>query len=275
MLSCHSVCAGDPLCQSRSLAAVTAAPPGPPRDPALLRETEQMSLQGGEMHPDEVTQINVGAFLHLLNEFYALQSLQEIKARRRWLKGNRTSRIVKARVRNRKKKQSTVSVWSGDETKASEFLSSFMPGHFHMSPPLSHPSITFHCGQDSCLELKHIHSSAVHQIAPNPVILQSSCRRGWRGGSGGVSEKQSCVCQSAYPNWRARQEKKAKCHHMSEIRRILSWEMKNSDIRSKVWPKSINSCFTAEAKLWGLCVVKSNVALTMRAANCSGLLEAV
>lgn len=66
--------------------------------------------------------------------------------------------------------------------RRTEFVFPFMPGHFHMSPLLSYPSITSHSGQDSCLGLKHIHSSAVHQIAPNTVILQSSWRRGWMGG---------------------------------------------------------------------------------------------
>lgn len=69
-----------------------------------------------------------------------------------------------------------------DETKAHRISFPFMLGHFHMSPLLSCPSITFYSGQDSCLGLKHIHSSAVHQIAPNTVILQSSWRRGWRVG---------------------------------------------------------------------------------------------
>lgn len=45
---------------------------------------------------------------------------------------------------------------------------------FSICPPmLSFPSVTFHSGQDSCPGLKHIHSSADPQTAPNPVILQS------------------------------------------------------------------------------------------------------
>lgn len=66
--------------------------------------------------------------------------------------------------------------------RRTKFVFPFMPGHFHMSPLLSYPSITSHSGQDSCLGLKHIHSSAVHQIAPNTVIPQSSWSRGWMGG---------------------------------------------------------------------------------------------
>lgn len=48
-------------------------------------------------------------------------------------------------------------------------------------PRISCPSITFHSRQDSCLGVKHIHSSAVHQIAPNTVILHSH----WQGEGGG------------------------------------------------------------------------------------------
>lgn len=47
------------------------------------------------------------------------------------------------------------------------------------------PSITFHSRQDSCLGVKHIHSSAVHQIAPNTVILHS----GWAQGGGGAARE--------------------------------------------------------------------------------------
>lgn len=87
-----------------------------------------------------------------------------------------------------------------DETKAHRISFPFMLGHFHMSPLLSCPSITFYSGQDSCLGLKHIHSSAVHQIAPNTVILQSSWRREWRGGRHKVSRRQSCVGEPSYFN---------------------------------------------------------------------------
>lgn len=121
----------------------------------------------------------------------------------------------------------------GDETKGSRIsLSSFMPGHFHMSPLFSFPSITFHSGQDSCLEPKHIHSSAVHQIAPNTVILQPSCSRGCRGGGQEVSKKQSCVCQSAYLNhlrlWHAN---------------FVCMGKKPNVISQSFCPKYINSCF--------------------------------
>jgi len=45
-----------------------------------------------------------------------------------------------------KKKQTAAGAM---KQKSSSF--SFTPGHFHMSPLLSLPSITFHSGQDSCL----------------------------------------------------------------------------------------------------------------------------
>lgn len=107
---------------------------------------------------------------------------------------------ILTRLKQWKGKSNPVCGQRVDETKAHRISFPFMLGHFHMSPLLSCPSITFYSGQDSCLGLKHIHSSAVHQIAPNTVILQSSWRRGWRGGRHKVSRRQSCVCEPSYFN---------------------------------------------------------------------------
>lgn len=110
----------------------------------------------------------------------------------------------------------------------------FMPGHFHMFPLLSYPSITFHSGQDSWLELKHIHSSAVHQIAPNTVILQLRWSSSGRGGRQKVSRRQSAeTCQphllehSAiwWPQllWtQSLKVIKVKCHFLSQAAVFLS-----------------------------------------------------
>lgn len=80
-----------------------------------------------------------------------------------------------------------------------DFFSPFMPGHFHMSPLLCYPSITFHSKHDSCLGLKHIHSSAVHQISPNTVILQSCWSRG-EGVAGKKSVKEGEWCWWTLPS---------------------------------------------------------------------------
>lgn len=150
------------------------------------------------MHPNELTLPQYRSILltfglkHSLDIFLrSLIYLEEIEGiDQRGTKQPRTS--FASAGSSERAANKCLRVIGGQRNKSSENYS-FLPCLvISICPPrTTGPSITVHSWQDSCLGVKHIHSSAVHQIAPNTVILHSHRAAEAGGGARGKCIKEA------------------------------------------------------------------------------------
>lgn len=150
MLSCHSIWNGDPLCQSWSLAVVTAGPPSLPRWPDAAcsrchhRSDECIPMSPGLSYFDQY-QWPPKRNIHVNRRNFSLNLVPEMRAHRtNWLIGKKAADTVKPLAETVKEKGASayMCVVGGlVKQRRRDFLCPFMPGHFHMSPcSPTHPS---------------------------------------------------------------------------------------------------------------------------------------
>lgn len=182
MLRCQSMWACDPRCQSPSGTAVSALTP---QHATLTCPAPLFPRRDGADATDKC--ISMSLLFRSINQYcwrldwnirqiYFSQvwfTWRKLRVLISWIQSSYRHCLMSASSSKREANKCLRVVWGQRNKKAENYS---FPSCLVISicpPRTSCPSITFHLRQDSCLGVKHIHSSAVHQIEPNTVILHS------------------------------------------------------------------------------------------------------